>query len=450
MSVRHRIYLALAAGAFGQLVTIGSQILLTPLYFLYWGTAKYGEWLIISTIPAYLMMADFGVGAAASNEMIMRAGADDYEGAQRTFRGAIWLCSLVSIGVMLISIGASTLCLQLHILNTHYISPNEAAILISLFGLGVCLSFFLGTISTGFTCCGKNATGIFISNLSRLFEALSIAIVLWQDCSPVYLCLTGLIVKLLIGFIMAVWLRSVAPWLFKPKYSADHTIVKRLIKPSLAFLAFPIGNALTLQAPLLVLGAVFGSSSVAVFSALRTLARIPIQLINVFNASIWPEMSKAFGSGNYALLRNLHQHSWMMTMLLMASSSIGIAFFGETIVNVWLHKQGLYNEFILQGLLVVSGFFSIWGVSSIVLTAVNAHAKMATYYVIINSFGCIFSYIFSIFLGIQGFIYTLILVEVLMMIVVLPMALEVSKDSFRNFIISVFEILTHNFGYWRK
>jgi hypothetical protein len=63
MSVRHRIYLALAAGAFGQFVTIGSQVLLTPLYFLYWGAAKYGEWLLISTIPAYLAMADFGIGS---------------------------------------------------------------------------------------------------------------------------------------------------------------------------------------------------------------------------------------------------------------------------------------------------------------------------------------------------------------------------------------------------
>lgn len=450
MSVRHRIYLALAAGAFGQFVTIGSQILLTPLYFLYWGAAKYGEWLLISTIPAYLVMADFGIGSAAGNEMIMRAGAGDHEGAQRTFRGAIWLCSRVSVGVMLISIAASTLCFHWHILNTHYISSNEAAILIFLFGVGVCLSFFTGTISTGFTCCGKNATGILIGNVSRLFEALAIAIVLWLGYSPVHVCLAGLIVKLLIGFIQAIFLISVAPWLFKPKHRADHTIVKRLIKPSLAFLAFPIGNALALQAPLLVLGAVFGSTTVAIFSALRTLARIPIQLTNVFNASIWPEMSKAYGSGDMTLLRKLHHHSWIMTMLLVTSTSIGIAFFGEAIVNVWLHKQGLYNEFILKGLLVVSGFFSIWGVSSIVLTAVNSHAKMATYYVLINCLGCFLSYIFSIYLGIQGFIYCLILVEVLMMLIVLPMALDISKDSLRNFTASAFGSLTNNFSHWKK
>ena len=110
MSIRHRIYLTLAAGAFGQLVTIGSQILLTPLYFSHWGAAKYGEWLLISTIPAYLVMADFGVGSAAGNEMTIRAGAGDYEGAQRTFRGAIWLCGIVSAGVITISTAVAILC----------------------------------------------------------------------------------------------------------------------------------------------------------------------------------------------------------------------------------------------------------------------------------------------------------------------------------------------------
>jgi len=446
MSIRQRIYLALAAGAFGQVVTIGSQILLTPLFFLHWGAAKYGEWLLISTIPAYLVMADFGVGSAAGNEMIMRAGAGDYEGAQRTFRGAIRLCGLVSIGVMAISVAVGIVCLWLNIPNTRFIMPDEAAMLIFLFGLGVCLSFFLGAISTGFRCCGKNATGLFISNVSRLIETLAIALVLWLNFSPVLVCSTGLIVKLIFGIPQVLLLRSYSPWLFTPKYGADHTIVKRLIRPSLAFLAFPIGNAMALQVPLLVLGAVFGSAYVAIFSALRTLARIPIQVTNVFNASVWPEMATAYGAGNLVLLRKLHQNSWMMTMLLVTSSSIGIAFFGEVIVNTWLHKQGLYNEFLLQGLLLVSVLFSIWGVSSIVLTSMNSHAKMSMYYLAINSIGSFFSYLIAIYLGIQGFIYSLILVELITVVVILPMALNVSKDSLRNFISSILDILVNVFG----
>jgi O-antigen/teichoic acid export membrane protein len=446
MSIRHRIYLTLAAGAFGQLVTIGSQILLTPLYFLHWGADKYGEWLLISTIPAYLVMADFGIGSAAGNEMTMRAGAGYYEEAQRTFRGAIWLCGIASISVMTISIIVAMVCLQFNIPSTNFITSDEVALIIFLFGLNVSLGFFLSAISNGFRCCGKNATGIFMVNVSRLIEVLATGIVLWLDYSPVYVCLTGLIVKSALGIPQALFLRSVCSWLFTPKCTADHSIVKRLIKPSLAFLAFPIGNALALQVPLLLLGTIFGSAAVAIFSALRTLARIPYQLMNLFNTSVGPEMSIAYGSGNMALLRRLHRSSWMITMIIVLLISTGIIFFGELIVNTWLHKIGLYNGLILDGLLVVSFFSSMWGLSSIVLSSVNAHLKMTTYFLIINATGCLLSYFMSIYLGMHGFIFSLILVEVMIMMFVLPMALKISQDSLRGFAGSILKRFAYNFG----
>jgi O-antigen/teichoic acid export membrane protein len=445
MSIRKRIFLALAAGVFGQLVTFGTQILLIPLFFLHWGAAKYGEWLLISTIPAYLVMADFGIGSAAGNEMTMRAGAGDYEGAQTTFRGAIRLCSLVSSGVMIFSITVGVVCLWFDIPDTRFILPREAATLIILFGLGVCLNFYLGAISSGFRCSGKNATSLFLGNVSRLIETLFTALVLWADFSPAFICFTCLLVKLIFGIFQIVLLRSYSPWLFNPKSRADKMLVKRLLKPSLAFLAFPVGNAIALQVPLLLLGAVFGSSSVAIFSALRTLARIPIQIANVFNASIWPEMSSAYGSGNFMLLRKLHQNSWMMTILLTASFVITIAFFGEMIVNVWLHEQNVYNRFLLHGLLAMSFFAAVYGVSTIVLVAINAHAKMSAYYLSVNSIGCFLSYFAALHLGIQGYMYSLILIELVTLSFVLPMALRVSKDSLRSFIGSVFDNFSHFF-----
>lgn len=157
-------------------------------------------------------MADFGIGSAAGNEMIMRAGAGDYEGAQRTFRCAIRICGLVSIGVMIISIAVGIVCIWQHIPNTHFIMPDEVAMLIFLFGHGVCLSFFLGAISTGFRCCGKNAIELYIiSNLSSLIQSLATALVLWLNFSPVIVCSTDLIVKLIFGIPQVLLLRIGLP-----------------------------------------------------------------------------------------------------------------------------------------------------------------------------------------------------------------------------------------------
>jgi O-antigen/teichoic acid export membrane protein len=449
MSIRQRVFYALAANAFGQFVTIGSQILLIPLFFSAWGAAKYGEWLIISTIPAYLMMADFGIGSAAGNEMTMRAGASEYEGAQRTFRGAFWVSSLVSTAVMVFSILAAILVWKVNFLHTEYIAPHDAAILFVLFGLGVSLNFFLGVIFAGFRSGKKNATGIFLGNCSRLMEMLVTGLMLWLSFSPVYVCLSAFLVKFGLGILQFIWLGRVCPWLFSPKYSADKTLIIRLIKPSLAFLAFPMGNALSLQGPILVLGALFGSTSVAIFSVMRTLSRVPYQVTFSFSSSVSPEMSSAYGAGDINLLRKLHRKSWFLTVILVLLAASSIALWGEWVTGVWLHKQNAYDVFILHGLLATSVLLAIWSASSMVLVSVNQHAKIAIYYVLVNGIGVAASYLASLYFGIQGLIITLILVELVMLLVIFPKALAISKDNLSGFSISVLESLLGNFGYKR-
>jgi hypothetical protein len=88
----------------------------------------------------------------------------------------------------------------------------------------------------------------------------------------------------------------------------------------------------------------------------------------------------------------------------------------------------------------------MWGLSSIVLSSVNAHLKMTTYFLIINACGCLLSYFMSIYLGMHGFIFSLILVEVMIMMFVLPMALKISQDSFRGFAGSILKSFAYNFG----
>jgi O-antigen/teichoic acid export membrane protein len=449
-SLRQRIYLALAANAFGQAVTIGSQILLIPLFFSSWGAAKYGEWLIISTIPAYLMMADFGLGSAAGNEMAIRAGAAEYEGAQRTFRGALWVCSLVSAAVMAFSLIAALLTWRTSITITSIITAHDAAVLMFVFGLAVSLNFFLGVIFAGFRCCGKNATGIFLGNCSRLVEVIATGFMLWLDYSPVYVCLASFLIKLSLGVLQLALLRWVCPWLFTPRFNADKTIIKRLIKPSLAFLAFPLGNALALQGPILVIGTLFGSTAVATFSAMRTLSRVPYQFTFAFNSSVSPEMSLAYGSGDMTLLRKLHRKSWVVSISLVLLSALGIAVLGEWVVNIWLHKHAAYNALMLDGLLAVSVILAAWNVSSMVLVSVNQHAKIAIYYVIANGLGFIASYLMAMYFGILGLVLTLIIVEVVMLMVVFPKALLISKDSLDDFTKAILEHLPFSFSYKRN
>jgi O-antigen/teichoic acid export membrane protein len=433
MSVRKRIYRALAANAFGQAIGIGAQLLLTPLYFLAWGAPQYGEWLLLSTIPAYLVMADIGLGSAAANEMAILAGANSYKAAQSTLWGAVRVSHFASLIVLLTSLLFALLSGSMFHASFGLISKLDAALIIFMLGVGVCINFYMGIASSGFRASGRNATGIVIANMVRLAELLVCGMLLFLHYTPLMLCAATLFVRSTGAGIQIVLLKRSCEWIFASGIEADRKLFTRLIKPSLSFLAFPLGNAMALQGPLLIIGVLFGSTAVATFNALRTLSRIPLQVANVLNASIWPEMSTAFGAKNFAMMRKLHQQSLLTTAILACAISGVILLAGPFIVSTWLGHTMAYDATMLWALLTIASAMAVWGISGMLLSAINAHSRMVTIYLLVNSACLGLSYVLGSLLGLHWFLAPLVLAELVMLCIAFPMALHASGDSFAEF-----------------
>jgi O-antigen/teichoic acid export membrane protein len=198
-------------------------------------------------------------------------------------------------------------------------------------------------------------------------------------------------------------------------------------------MAFPLGNSLALQGPILIIGFLFGPAMVATFSAMRTLARIPYQITFAFSSSISPEMTFAYGARNFKLLRKLHRKSWALNTIAVSIVALTIGFFGESIVHIWLRKTIVFDALILNGLLVTTFMLSLWNSSSMVLMSSNKHSELAKYYLISNVLGFFISYTLSALTNISGLIVSLVFVEMVLLFTALPLALIVSDDSFGRF-----------------
>lgn len=438
MSARQRIHAALAANGFGQAVTIGTQLLLTPLFFRLWGSERYGEWLMLSAIPAYLMLADLGVSSAGANEMAMRAGARDLAGAQQTFRGAQGVARLAAGLALLLGALSAGLSAWSDWPALQHVSHTEAAWVLLLLSLQVALGFSGGVVQAGFRCAGFNGLGTTWSNLGRLGEALTSAAVLIAGQGPLALCLVTLAVRA--AFLAWQWalLRRRCDWLFHPPVPADRHLLRRLLWPSLAFMAFPVGYALALQGPILLIGSLFGSSAVAVFSAMRTLARLPVQFTNVLNNAVAPEVSRAHGEGRPEQVRRLHRTAWAATAGLGLLACLGLGLLGPWLSRVWL-GPGRHDQLALLGLLAVSWVSAVWNVSSIVLTATNAHVRLSVIFLGANTLGLGLAALAGEVLGMSGLLAALVLVELTMLAWVLPAAWRHSGDSAYDFL----RYLTH-------
>ena len=433
MSVRERVAAALAANAFGQGVTVGSQLLLTPLFFAQWGAARYGEWLILSALPAYLAMADLGIGSAAGNDMTMRAGAGDQRGAQATFRGAFRIAAWVGAFTLLIGAALALGKRQLDWPVTPNLNAVDAALVVLALATNVALGFSAAVFGAGYRCAGLNATGIVIGNSARLVETLAFAVLLLTGHGPLALCAAMLAVKVSLIGVQRVHLRRACPWLYHPGVPADRTLTRRLIRPALAFMALPLGGALSLQGPSLVLGAWLGGEAVALFSAMRTMSRIPMQLMHVLNASVWPEMSRAFGAGDQGLLRRLHRRSARVTAVLVFLACVALGALGEALTRLWLGEATPYEPALLRWLLAIAALGALWNASSIVLAATNQHARMGATLVVSTALMVGLGAAGMPLFGLHGFLGLMLAAEALMWAAVVPQALRVSGDTLGGF-----------------
>ena len=102
-TVRGRLIRGFGATALGPVVTAIIQLGTVPLLLHAWGAAKYGDWLLLSAVPSYLVLSDMGFGTASGSDMTMRVAAGDREGALRTFQSSWALLASASIVMMLLA-----------------------------------------------------------------------------------------------------------------------------------------------------------------------------------------------------------------------------------------------------------------------------------------------------------------------------------------------------------
>ncbi len=68
-AVFKRIYASIGANATGQVITILIQLASVPIFLNYWSLEVYGQWLMLTAVPTYFALSDFGFLTVIVNKM---------------------------------------------------------------------------------------------------------------------------------------------------------------------------------------------------------------------------------------------------------------------------------------------------------------------------------------------------------------------------------------------
>lgn len=431
---RKRLLRGFGATALGPVVTAITQVIAVPIFLHWWGAKLYGEWLVLSAVPTYLALSDMGFGSVAANDMTMCVAAGDRKGALESFQTAwIFVCA-ASVALAVLASAAIFSIPLAGLLNVHIIPAGElrgVLLLLSAYALG---SLQATLIEAGFRCDGNYALGMLLVNLLRLAEALGSVVAVICGAGPLKVAMLLVILRwggqLLLYGIMH--LRS--PWIMWGVAHATRSCISRMSRPAFAFMAFPAGNALSIQGMLVVIGVVLGPIAVATFSTLRTLTRFAFQILETLKNSIWPELSAAYGAENWSYARKLHSRACQAALVLCLAAVAFLSVLGRPIYRFWTHGQITFNQSLFHALLLVVIADAIWYTSSAATIACNAHHKIAAAYLAgtLSSLGL--AYLLMKSIGLTGAAVALFAIDIPMTWYVLRSSLAVLKDSPINFL----------------
>lgn len=415
------------------------QLIGVPVFLHSWGAKLYGEWLILSAIPTYLAFSDIGFGDVAANDMTMRAAAGNRGGALETFQTTWLLVSLSSIFFALcFSAGAWTLPIA-RWLNLTYTAAEARNILILLFTYGL-LTQQADLITSGFRCEGNYALGMLIKNIVRLLESGVVILIVAFHANPLQAAATLLVLRTIGTSTMAWLMVQKSPWLSFGIHHSTLTCARRLVVPAVAYLAFPVGNALSIQGMVLVIGIVLGPIAVATFSTMRTLTRFGFQIMESVKNSVWPELSAAYGTQNWPLARKLHRIACQASLWSSLGAAIFLFFSGDRIITIWTHGRIVPDETALHWLLLVTVANSFWYTSSVVTIASNTHERVAAVYLAGSAASLVIARLLIPHFGISGAAMALLAIDIIVGWYVLSQSLSALSERMTDFLTSMFRL----------
>lgn len=355
-----------------------SNLLLVPLFLHYWSPTRYGEWLVISSLAAYLSSADFGMTSAAINELAQRYCRKDRDRFVQLQHTALtvyvcFACLTTFLGYVIFT------HLPLNWVGIHH-GSREVGIAASLLVAQVVWYFPWSVIFNFYRTIGDFHKTQWLGNLSQLLVVIVTAVGLATGAGFARLAALQLSVTLVLAALVAAVINRQYP---DVALGFRHTSLKEigpLLRTGSSFAVMTIGNTISMQGPILVISLTLGPVFVAACSTVRTLANSVRQVVGVFTVAAWPELTVAQVSGNRELARKIHRGLVITTTCMSTAAGATLWFVGPQIISAWTHAHLPDTMQLIRWFAVQVVLQAPWMASSCVSQSANKNRLMSLLY----------------------------------------------------------------------
>lgn len=421
------------ANLFGVGVNLLNQIVLVPLYIIFWGNDLYADWIVLSAITIIFSMSDIGLNTVIQNRFSITLTQKNYNDCNALLTNNFLIVTLI----FLISLLGLSIYLSMYniveSLGLHKISRYDANVVLILIVIRVFLGMYSGIENAIYRATHHNSRCVYMDQASTLGCVVITMICLPLNINFVNLCILLCIPPIIVLFIKKIDAKKYYYFRFSLK-DIDIKIFRSLIKPAIAFLSFPFGNALLLQGFTFIINKYYGADDVVSYNTTRTMCNFIIILLGTVQTSVWPEYSIAYGKGDYGRMRALHSKALCLTMIGTLLCIAFILFFGPSIYKFWTHGEVIFSYPLMCIFLIVILSQMIWTSSGVTLLSTNNHRIMGNIYII----GTILSFVFALICAyygltnIVGVAACMIIAHVMMDIYTLKAGIKLTQDNIKS------------------
>jgi O-antigen/teichoic acid export membrane protein len=437
VSTKRRLMLGFLTNWVGKLSSTIVQFIQIPVFLHFWSVPLYGEWMIVNSIPAYLSFSNAGFGSVAGNEMTMMVARDDRESALRVFQSCWWLIAIICTATIVLLSGTLYYLPAARLLKLSALGESDTKWIIFYLGVSVLLGQLEQLLQSAYRCIGRYSYGTLLKNIFSLvaFGAMIASVALGMG--PRMAALIFASINIAVTVIFCILVRRDIPWIEYGWQHASFNEIRKLARPAIAFMGFPLGNALSLQGSLLAVGYALGPTQVVIFSTARTVSRVALQMVQMVNTTFEPEMSIAYGAGNYPLTRTLLRRACQLALLVAVVIVLVMLTFGPWFLTHWTSGHVPPSRNLLSILLLVVVLYALWSTSATLMTSTNQHQRLATVYICGTSLTCVLCYLLARPYGLYGAATSLLISEGVMNLYVVPACLRIAHDTMPAFLASL-------------
>jgi len=455
MKILNRILKGISENVIDRCINIIVKFI-EPIIFLNLASIEvYGTWLVIFSLPAYIMISDLGFSTVGQNQINMNIKVNDFDLAQKNFLNTLNLSIILNVIFSLLFFSILKEFFDNGFLKLDNIKSNEFYNIVILLIIYTFVHQLNGLFVSLYAAHNKYYFKIRLGYLSKIVETFLLFYCLLNNYSFETILLYFLIFKILFFIFILVDTTKSYDWI-KFQFRLEKNYIKNNLNHALAYLLFPITNALKYQSTNLIINSILGPKYVALLSIYLTLARVMVNLTSITDGIIKIELAKLWINKELENLKKIFIFNIQFTLYSSTIITLVFIFSNQLIFNFWIGKDFDVNQTLFL-LLLISTFFQSLFCSSVALLTSTNNFKKLTLYNFINAI--IFILSLYIFINIQS---NLLVVGILFLVsdlIIFYNSLDLSSKmlkidvknnilkilSFKNFKVSASKVIK-NYG----